>query len=118
MNETNGSNWKAIAGICALAAAAIGALWWLTSGDKVDQQVADSLRVENAELATTVESLRAAPPETVYAELPADEASVGDLAEVIGDRVDALAAVLPDNHHPVYWRRVEAVRAAVDSLPE
>lgn len=118
MEEANGSNWKAIAGICALAAVAIGGLWWLTSGEKVDRQVADSLRTENAELATTVESLRAAPPETVYTELPADEASVGDLAEMIEDRVDALAAVLPGSHHPVYQRKVAAVRAAVDSLPE
>lgn len=117
MSDDSQAPWKVITGIAVLAAVALGFLWMQARQGTVDVSVADSLRQQNQELTSTVEKLRAAPPETVYAEPPGQQQTESRMAEVIRSQVTELEAVLPGPEtHPTYYEKLGAIRAALDSL--
>jgi len=117
MSDSNATPWKVVTGIAVVAALVLGYLWMQGQRGTVAVSVADSLRRENTRLSTTVEELRAAPAETVYAEPPSERRETARLSERIRRQVDNLEAVLPDaESHPAYHRSVRAIRAALDTI--
>jgi len=119
MSDSSATPWKVITGIAVVAAVVLGYLWMQGQRGTVDVAVADSLRQENTRLSSTVEELRAAPPETVYAAPPGERRESARLSDRIRERVDALEAVLPDaESHPAYHRSLGAIRAALDTISD
>lgn len=119
MNDSNQTPWKWITGIAVVAAVVLGFLWMQARQGTVEKTVADSLRQENSRLASTVEELRAAPPETVYAQPPGVREEQERWSQRVRTEVDELEAVLPSaESHPVYYQELRAIRTAVDSLTE
>lgn len=118
MSDSNATPWKVFTAIAAVAALVLGFLWIQGRQDTVAVSVADSLRQENSRLSSTVEKLRAAPPETVYAGASAEE-QTQQRSERIQRQLDQLEAVLPTaESHPVYHRTLRSIRATLDTISE
>lgn len=119
MSDSDATPWKIFTAIAALAAVILGFMWYRAGQGTVPVSVADSLRQETTRLSSTVEKLRAAPPETVYAAPPDERQNRARLSERIQGQLDELEAVLPSaESHPAYHRTLQSIRSALDTISD
>ena len=119
MSDSDATPWKAFTAIAALVAVVLGFMWYRAGQGTVPVSVADSLRQETTRLSSTVEKLRAAPAETVYAAPPAEREQRMQRSQRIQDQLDDLEAVLPSaESHPAYHRTLRSIRSTLDTISD
>lgn len=117
MSDSEATPWKIFTAIAALAAVILGIMWYQAGQGTVPVTVADSLRQETTRLSSTVEKLRAAPPETVYAPPPGQRQATGRMSQRIRRQLDELEAILPSAEtHPAYHETLRSIRSALDTI--